>query len=1131
MLPNIPSSIEVFQGNRIEDPTELRFLELIVSDLAAKGSEALIFMNFYAGRQRYQVDSLVITKSTVCLVEVKGYLYPVKGSQNGTWKINRFRNGIYQWEEMRGQNGYNETLTHKMAMSDDMHQFAKECLFNPRESADKYYKLIFGCLCFVPDIPEGSELPESDYKVSILGYQSGFQSLLKEKKRPSWTFDQWREFARWLKMEPFSEVNLATQRTIRNPVEEYQEQFTQTRISNWIPTRLLSQGNSVTSNEIKNCLRNGQSCVIEGKSGIGKSCLAYNLVAELGCKECLAIPFKALFFRDNLEEILDDTVGSYVASTLNQILTHAKATGKRLILLVDGWNECNPDLRPLLAQKLDKMVNRHQATLLITSQFTPKEISTAFEVFTLNYLERSDKIAIGNLDEHSVNRLSSLIDVISTGVDAKIIGEIAEQLEEGISRAELFDIFIRTRLGESENALAMFDIMVTIATSMHESLENSVSIQKLNRLVSKQSSGALLLDSLIKTGIFQTDIRQGSASFTHELYQHFFAGEGLVRKCPTSQALKEALERPKNEAIQMFALGAFCLDRPLPSNIAEIVNTISSSRFFEGCLSGLCGSYAQQAAEKRIDLIFERLFHQVRQLHFTFYENDSQESLLTDYIKLEKGAETWTEADYSVFKVIAKRLARGLELKRFLELAALADQRLFSESQRLSALKKDGKSRFSQLFSEVYVVSFSTHRIGIGSILSVLNLEFWRQKLDAAIESTILDLLYQSQELTPGQLYFLLIMTRVGNLTSSNEIIKPMLTLIPEAWKRLPYHARLELMRVVRAAGHQSNDELLKKRVAEVVMNLPSGHIFIDTSIVDALSALDALESQRTENDYYIEIQQILKNPDDKQAQASAYGLYNMQFDHPTDEEQVYQAIENLSPREKGMFLLIAARGMNKNACWGGSLLSQLCKLLPTGAEEIFLEHCKPPNLINNSFPQETIDKFVRAVIGLARMGVELPNYASQDSELAKTWLILAEIYYWINCNACEPIYKEAAIQSAWSLLLKPFRQYAWLVLACTLNNPFRGDGLDYEELLPRFADEIKDLASQELKSPQAVSKPNTPLYRLDWLGKPIETAIRVLGEYGTTEDREDVLRWVDDKEYGQSAINALRSIEHRSGS
>jgi hypothetical protein len=45
-------------------------------------------------------------------------------------------------------------------------------------------------------------------------------------------------------------------------------------------------------------------------------------------------------------------------------------------------------------------------------------------------------------------------------------------------------------------------------------------------------------------------------------------------------------------------------------------------------------------------------------------------------------------------------------------------------------------------------------------------------------------------------------------------------------------------MTVVQEAGYQTNDELLKKRVAEVVMNLPSGNIFIDTSIVDALSAL-----------------------------------------------------------------------------------------------------------------------------------------------------------------------------------------------------------------------------------------------------------------------------------------------------
>lgn len=44
---NQTSNIEIFQGNPIEDQGELRFLELLIADLEAINSEAIIFMNFH----------------------------------------------------------------------------------------------------------------------------------------------------------------------------------------------------------------------------------------------------------------------------------------------------------------------------------------------------------------------------------------------------------------------------------------------------------------------------------------------------------------------------------------------------------------------------------------------------------------------------------------------------------------------------------------------------------------------------------------------------------------------------------------------------------------------------------------------------------------------------------------------------------------------------------------------------------------------------------------------------------------------------------------------------------------------------------------------------------------------------
>jgi hypothetical protein len=484
MFPINSSLVRIFQGNPIREPAEKLFLNLIIADFEAAKTPALVFMNFFAGPKSLRIDSLVITKSSVCLVEIKGYSSAVRGKHNGMWEIRKIGEGNHVWEKIEGQNGYEETLAHKMALSDDMHRFAREKLSIRDEKKDKYYKLFHAWLCFVPDIPPDSDLPESNYKVATLGYRSGFDTILSKPLRPSWTFEEWQEFASWMSLEavPLDKLWHDGADAI-NLLEEYQQKFSFRARDKWVPTAIFNNETRIGRESIKDCLLGAQSCLIEGPSGMGKSCLAQSIAAEIGCTDRLVIEFNAGYFNGNLEERLDDSVGAHVASTLNQLLAYGNAFGKGLVLLIDGWNECKPDFRRLLGQQLDKMVNRHKATLLVTSQFVPKEITTPLEIFKLGILERADKLAIAGLDESSERKLSDLIDIIRNGIDAKIIGEIAAEIQGSVSRAELFDRFIRKRIGRIDpTSTTVFDAMTLAAHSMHNDLSASLPITQLHLL-------------------------------------------------------------------------------------------------------------------------------------------------------------------------------------------------------------------------------------------------------------------------------------------------------------------------------------------------------------------------------------------------------------------------------------------------------------------------------------------------------------------------------------------------------------------------------------------------------------------------------------------------------------------------
>ena len=78
---------------------------------------------------------------------------PLQEKCNSPLANPQVREGRLRFGEHKGQNGYEETLAHKMAVSDAMHKFASEKFSGRKEKKDRYYKLSMPGCVLSPDIP------------------------------------------------------------------------------------------------------------------------------------------------------------------------------------------------------------------------------------------------------------------------------------------------------------------------------------------------------------------------------------------------------------------------------------------------------------------------------------------------------------------------------------------------------------------------------------------------------------------------------------------------------------------------------------------------------------------------------------------------------------------------------------------------------------------------------------------------------------------------------------------------------------------------------------------------------------------------------------------------------------------
>ena len=544
MLRHDGNQIEIYIGDSVRYASERAVLERVVHLLSAARQPAIILANVSIDGQ--QIDAVVATGSLALVVESKAFNRPVKGGENGPWQV-RLASG--QWKNFR--NPYLQAREAALAVRDAMGAF---------NGSDAPYP--GAAVVFVPALPSGSEAFPGDFKVSVTGLD-GLEAPLRSTQRSAWPIERWRAFATHLRLTPVSSVAAACDRSLAEAealVRQYSAAYEHTYADpvSVVPFPCRTDEDSISSDDVVRRVAEGQAeFLVQGPSGCGKTLLAGQAGRAFAARGGVAVTLPIRDYAGSLKSLLDREVGLLIGQPATTLLGAARLANRPLLFVVDGYNECVPSEQPSLSRGLAALARRYQANLLVTSQ-CPVARSDLLPLHAITVApaapETKTAIALNVTGGDSLpEQLKPLLESVTTGLEARLIGEVGRDLGGGKSRYALFDLFARKRLAEA--ATDGIALLSRIAGWLSERIAFSLSNRDLDRLLDEHHMPSVLADRLHAAGLLTR--RGDRVSFVHELFLDAFAAEHVLRHAAGDpKMVLHALAAPRNDGRKTLIVGA-----------------------------------------------------------------------------------------------------------------------------------------------------------------------------------------------------------------------------------------------------------------------------------------------------------------------------------------------------------------------------------------------------------------------------------------------------------------------------------------------------------------------------------------------------------------------------------------------
>ena len=370
--------------------------------------------------------------------------------------------------------------------------------------------------------------------------------------------------------------------------------------------------------------------------------------------------------------------GRYLASSLLTLSDHDVALAQQvfeaaaqiqshILLVLDGFNECPAALQEQLVSDLAALSRRQRFALLLTSQTAvslPPHMDR--KIIRMGILGAADRQAV--LASYHAPEIIDISDPFQTAYELSIAAECAAELKRPVTRAQLFDAFIRRNLtGLSSPALTRAALR-QVALAMDEQLTAALPVDEVwrcaERALAQQSVSPASVDDLFRCRLVR--MQQGSFSFSHELIGRFLAGEALLLiNSETPHKLVHELGRPRHADLPELML-------PLETRVTAlraILTGLTDAKLFLKSLDGELGELAANIANRDASTALAAAVTLMDEVSLTFQHLDS-----FPQADLDRGGLSRSES--ALHAAISKVLPTGRFLKEALAVFDATDRAL-----------------------------------------------------------------------------------------------------------------------------------------------------------------------------------------------------------------------------------------------------------------------------------------------------------------------------------------------------------------------------------------------------------------------------------------------------------------------
>lgn len=1090
--------VRIYIGARLEHQSDLDALRMAHAAALQSHGWAYIFANFNVrGRQ---VDLAVFTDTTTLVIEAKSYRQPIQGGMNGLWS----QLGPYGRRQVG--NAYEQALEAKNRLRDALQDIT---------SVDGYPN---GLVAVMPEIPHGSEVTSGDFKVAIGGAERIAQ-MLTQRSGAILTDQQCEALARRLHLEVIATIDgasnqrtLLAERTCANYLTSFAK-FYGSQTTKLVADQYDSEQVAITLADVQSMVACASDCIlISGPSGCGKTLLTLSCAMSCIQQNCIPIVVSAMNFDGRLQGLLDREVSLLDTHSASSIVSASRRLGKRIVLFLDGYNECRDDLKIALTRSLRAFSLRFGAGLIISTQHDPA-CAVLLSLKRIFVRRPSDELKvilarIGNLSNQTAN-CTDLLRLARSGLEAELVGKAGWLLPADASKFALFDTYSRSKLGSA--ARDGTRLLTTLANTLTERACFSVSVREFERLADSISIADGTRDTLFHAELLY--LRGDRVSFSHELFYAAYTAESVIRRSGNDALqIHLAVGSPRFQSSRSFIVGGLEDNRV----VNDVLEKTTDDKLLADCLRGECGSIAHSIVKARIETILDAMVTETRTIRFELIGEG------WDGVALAAGSIQQSSKDCTRYlEAIGDGLMDGLYIDVAMAACGYMDEAISIASKEFSTAAKDKNIPLRHaMFSQAYVMDRTA---AISQLISFIHSGFPLRRGHPSQNFGLAIKKAWSNAKTSGQFYLLIGLTRSTEYTK--EIVPYVRTLLQNI-RTCPYHLQLDLLNIVlylRDAEEPYRTEMIDALDA----SLNKLGVVMNSMIFEALQALGALQ-EAEHNHAEVARHEIVEalNADGEDADRTAWGLFSCQFDHPFD-SAYWDEIQGLDDVRKKTLLTKACRGATRPyLSFLGILIRQLSEFNDPNTASAIAPWTMLPD--KKAFmPQDAIEVFVAAHECLGHLGADLPlTRGDVTTDAERALLACGELLYWSDRADIKDPQTSSHTCRARSILLDHSK--------CASAGAF--DLITSARIWDRNArrsiiDTYPDLAVLVCREALGKRQAQVSYYDFGINSGSIGIAlfcIQVLGKLGDGNDLLALRGLCDDPDYGSSALDAIKQIEAR---